>query len=89
MLETHLKVFRPRKLTDINRNDVARLHGKIREIAQYRANRVVALLRKMFNLARDWGYIKVRIPRHGSYSFERNPAIALFSQRNSLGFSQP
>lgn len=55
MLKTHLAVFRTRKLTDLNRNDVARLHAQIGEAAPYRANRVVALLRKMFNLARDWG----------------------------------
>jgi integrase len=55
MLNTHLLVFRTRKLTDLNRNDVARLHAKVGETAPYRANRVVALLRKMFNLARDWG----------------------------------
>jgi hypothetical protein len=55
ILQTHLAVFRTRKLTDLSRNDVARLHGKIGETAPYRANRVVALLRRMFNLARGWG----------------------------------
>jgi hypothetical protein len=55
MLDTHLAVFRTRKLTDLNRNDVARLHAKVGETAPYRTNRLVALLRKMFNLARDWG----------------------------------
>jgi integrase len=55
MLHTHLVVFRTRKLADINRNDVARLHAQVGETAPYRANRIVALLRKMFNLARDWG----------------------------------
>ena len=55
MLHSHLLVFRTRKLTDLNRNDVARLHAQVGETAPYRANRLVALLRKMFNLARDWG----------------------------------
>ena len=55
MLSTHLAVFRTRKLTDLNRNDVARLHMQVGETTPYRANRLVALLRKMFNLARDWG----------------------------------
>lgn len=55
MLDTHLLVFRTRKLTDLNRNDVARLHAQVGATAPYRANRLVALLRKMFNLARDWG----------------------------------
>ena len=55
MLTTHLAVFPTRTLTDLNRNDVARLHATIGATAPYRANRLVALLRKMFNLARDWG----------------------------------
>jgi len=55
MLETHLKLFRTRKLADISRNEIAQLHGKIGETAPYRANRLVALLRRMFNLAKDWG----------------------------------
>lgn len=55
MLATHLKDFCARKLSDITRNDVVLLHGSIGTSAPYRANRVVALLRKMFNLAKDWG----------------------------------
>jgi integrase len=55
MLTMYLKEFRARKLSDITRNDVVLLHGVIGKSAPYRANRVVALLRKMFNLARDWG----------------------------------
>src|SRR5215831_14225058 len=80
MLQTHLAVFRTRKLTDLSRNDVARLHAKIGETAPYRANRVVALLRKMFNLARDWGL----------YTGE-NPAtrIQLFPEESRDRFVQP
>src|SRR5262249_50890313 len=55
MLTTHLAVFHTRQLTDVNRNDVARRHAQVGETAPYCANRRVALLRKMFNLARDWG----------------------------------
>lgn len=55
MLNTHLMAFRTRKLTDLSRNEVARLHAKVGATAPYRANRLVALFRKMFNLARDWG----------------------------------
>ncbi len=55
MLATHLTEFRARKLSDITRNDVVVLHAQIGKSAPYRANRVVALLRKMFNLAKDWG----------------------------------
>ena len=80
MLTTHLAVFRTRKLTDLNRNDVARLHAQVGETAPYRANRLVALLRKMFNLARDWGL----------YSGE-NPAtrIQMFREESRDRFVQP
>ena len=80
MLTTHLLVFRTRKLTDLTRNDVARLHAKVGETAPYRANRMVALLRKMFNLARDWGLYA-----------EENPAtrIQLFKEESRDRFVQP
>jgi hypothetical protein len=55
MLTTHLKRFNARKLSDVTRNDMVTLHGTIGKSTPYRANRVVALLRKMFNLAKDWG----------------------------------
>ena len=80
MLDTHLLVFRTRKLTDLNRNDVARLHAQVGETAPYRANRLVALLRKMFNLARDWGL----------YAGD-NPAtrIQMFREESRDRFVQP
>jgi integrase len=80
MLDTHLLVFRTRKLTDLSRNDIARLHAKIGAMAPYRANRLVALLRKMFNLAQDWGL----------YVGE-NPAtrIQLFREESRDRFVQP
>jgi integrase len=80
MLQTHLAVFRTRKLTDLSRNDVARLHATVGATAPYRANRLVALLRKMFNLARDWGL----------YAGE-NPAtrIQFFKEESRDRFVQP
>jgi len=80
MLHTHLLVFRTRKLTDLHRNDVARLHAQVGETAPYRANRLVALLRKMFNLARDLGL----------YDRE-NPAthIQVFREESRDRFVQP
>jgi integrase len=80
MLNTHLVVFRTRKLTDLDRNDVARLHAKVGETAPYRANRLVALLRTMFNLAREWGL----------YAGE-NPAtrIHFFNEESRDRFVQP
>ena len=80
MLRTHLAIFRTRKLTDLSRNDVARLHATVGATAPYRANRLVALLRKMFNLARDWGL----------YAGE-NPAtrIQFFREESRDRFVQP
>src|SRR5690606_28252923 len=46
-----------RKLAAITRNDVARLHQRIGENASYEANRTLALLRKMFALAEQWGVV--------------------------------
>jgi len=80
MLHTHLIDFRTRKLTDLSRNDIARLHAKIGATAPYRANRLVALVRKMFNLARDWGLY-----------LGENPAtrIQLFREESRDRFVQP
>ena len=43
-----------RKLGDIQREDVARLHHDLRK-TPYQANRALALLSRMFNLAEAWG----------------------------------
>ena len=42
------------KVTDVTRADIARLHHELRH-APYQANRVLAVLSKMFNLAELWG----------------------------------
>jgi len=81
MLTTHLAVFRTRKLTDINRNDVARFHAQVGEPAPYRVNRLVALLRKMFNLVRDWGL-------SAGLSSEREFARTMKKQQRSGGGSR-
>src|SRR5690349_13686695 len=89
MLHTHLMDFRTRKLTDLSRNDVARLHAKIGATAPYRANRLVALLRKMFNLARDWGLYSGENPATRIQFFERHLAIGSCSPKNSPGSFRP
>jgi integrase len=44
-----------RRLSDIGRDDVAKLHDKIgREHGHYAANQLIRLLRTMFNLAINW-----------------------------------
>ena len=62
LLKSQLSELKTRKLSDITRNDVVVLHSKIGETAPYRANRAVALLRKMFNLAKDWGMFQGENP---------------------------
>jgi integrase len=48
-----------RRLSTFTRNDIARLHGKVGgQYGRYAANRMLALLRVMLNLARDWGMLK-------------------------------
>ena len=45
---------RTKKVAEVTATDVKKLHRKISEHAPYKANRVVALLSKMFNLAITW-----------------------------------
>lgn len=49
-----LPVLGARKIADIDRADVTRLHQGMRE-TPYQANRVVGLLSRMFNVAERWG----------------------------------
>ena len=49
-----LPALRKRKVADVTRADVTKLHHVNRK-APYQANRVIAVLSKMFNLAERWG----------------------------------
>ena len=61
-----------RRLSDIARADVARLHAKIGEDhGHYAANRTLALLRTMFNLARVWELFKGENPAQASSCFAK------------------
>lgn len=47
------------KLTNISRERIAVLHQHVgKNHGVYVANRLVALLRKVFNVAKDWGYLR-------------------------------
>ncbi len=46
--------WKDRRLGDIAREDMRQLHARISAEAPYRANRVIALIRKMYNLAKVW-----------------------------------
>jgi integrase len=52
-----LPQWRTRKARAITRADVAALHAKIGKAHPYEANRTLALLSKMFELARRWGFV--------------------------------
>ena len=51
-----LPAWRTRKADGIKRADVAALHLKIGKNAPYEANRTLALISKMFELGRRWGF---------------------------------
>lgn len=52
-----LPTWGTRKVKDITRSMVAGLHSRIGREAPYEANRTLALLSKMFELARIWGFV--------------------------------
>jgi len=52
-----LRPWRNRKLEDVHKTDVQALHARVgRENGRYRANRLLELVRAMFNKAPDMGY---------------------------------
>ena len=51
-----------RFVANITRHDVADLHGKIGVEHPYEANRLLALLSKVFELARSWGLLEETAP---------------------------
>ena len=80
MLDNHLAPWHSRKLSAIARADLVKLHVKIGENAPYAANRVVALVRRMFNLARTWGVFGGDNPAAG---------IELFKEEKRDRFVKP
>lgn len=55
--ERYLSGWRDRRLSEITRSDVQKLHAKLGEVhGIYTANRALALLRSLYNRAIDWGY---------------------------------
>lgn len=58
MIESYFVKWHGRPLKEITTDEVFRLHQRLgKENGRYAANRAVALLRTMFNLARDWGHL--------------------------------
>lgn len=68
--ERYLKTWRNRKLSHIRKPDVQALHSKIgRDHGPYAANRLLALLRCLFNRASDWGLWDKANPTQGIKKF--------------------
>lgn len=65
MLNAHLARWRNRKLPTIKRVDVVQLHTQVGQSTPYVANRLIALVRKMFNLAKNWGLFDGENPATG------------------------
>lgn len=62
--------WKNRRLSDITRAEVAQLHARLqRDRGLYTANRVLALLRTMFNLAERWGTFHAENPVAGIRMF--------------------
>jgi integrase len=62
--------WRNRRLSDLTREDIAELHARVgRDNGHYTANRGLALLRAMFNLARTWGLTSGDNPASGIRAF--------------------
>lgn len=80
IINRHLEGWRGRKLSSITRRDVAELHARIGTKTPIRANRTVALLRRVFNVARMEGVFEAD-----------NPAakIEFFKERSRDRFIQP
>jgi integrase len=63
MIASYLARWKNRKISDITRDDVVRLHQALgTDHGRYAANRTAALLRTIFNRAADWGLLMGRNP---------------------------
>jgi integrase len=81
MIASYLARWKNRKISDITRDDVVRLHQALgTDHGRYAANRTVALLRTIFNRSADWGFL-----------VDRNPAerLKLFREEKRDRFLSP
>ena len=70
LFKKHLTGWHTRKLSTIKRNDVQRLHSEIgKKSGPYAANRVLALLRTIYNKAEAWGDYQGDNPATGVEKF--------------------
>ena len=50
------------KIKSIKRSEITSFHTKLGETSPYEANRILALLSKMFEMAKQWGYLEENAP---------------------------
>lgn len=68
----YLKELHSRHLRSINHDDIAKLHTRLfREISPYTANRMLSLIRHMYNKAAEWGNYSQKLdnPTNGIKKF--------------------
>lgn len=66
----YLKAWHPRKLSTVKRTEIERLHNQLAGASgQYTANRVLSLIKALYNSAKDLGYVRDN-PASGIRAFE-------------------
>ena len=80
LLTNHLQKWHARKPRTITRQDIATLHIQLGTVHPYQANRLLALIRRMFNLGKSWGLCA-----------DDNPAVGVepFAETKRDRFVQP
>jgi integrase len=72
-IEAHFSKWNSRRVNDVSADEVARLHHAISEAhGKVAANRAIELLRVIFNLGRDWGYLNGANPAARVKRFHEN-----------------
>lgn len=68
--QRYLRPWRKRKLSHIRKRDIQLLHASVgQDHGPYAANRLLALLRHLFNKSRDWGFLEHANPAIGITRF--------------------
>ena len=74
-----------KKISDVTFTDCERLHQQLTSDRPIRANRVIEVLRRNFNLAIRWGWIE----RNPAVGIERNPEVKRERYLDCLLYTSP
>jgi integrase len=88
MIRNYLSRWANRRLTTVTRKDIVELHHELGRTHPYRANRLLALLHKMFALAKVWGYTTGDNPAHGIERFREHKRDRYLSPQELPRFFQ-